>query len=209
MHPVLRTPGILLTTVLLFSCGCDQQQPIAAKPPPTPGVKDGETPPVEPEQGPQRHRDGGIPLPPATAPTTPGVPNHPSAPQVPPTPSSPATQTPPPTSSPTEAPSLVPPPRDGASLQSSDGAPVIARSGPPVNHAAGRDSSITSAVYRALSSQPGLSHDGALVTISTLNGEVTLRGSVATDAERDQLAVVAGQVAGVRSVNNQLDLIGP
>jgi hypothetical protein len=85
----MRCIPIALVFALLIS-GCDQQQPIAGKPLPPPGEKPGETPPPEVDK---------TPLPPATAPTTPGVPNHPGAPQ--PLPS-------PPTSAPTTTPAVAP-----------------------------------------------------------------------------------------------------
>ncbi len=91
-----------LIALALGVLGCDQQQPIALKPAPDPGFKQGETTPVEPDQGPQRNRDGNVPLPPATAPTTPGEQNSPGAPVVPLSPT--LSPTPPPTSSPTATP---------------------------------------------------------------------------------------------------------
>ncbi|MBA3697357.1 MAG: BON domain-containing protein [Planctomycetes bacterium] len=203
METIQRRSLILSFVLLFLASGCDQQQPIATKPLPTPGEKAGETVPVAPDRTAQPQRDDALPLPPATAPTTPGVPNHPGAPQPLP---------PPPTSSPTTAPALAPPSPPVSALPSAGSAGEAAV--PPgtiktPSTPAQRDSSITSAVYRVLSAQPGLSHDGALITISTLDGEVTLRGAVATDSERDHLAVVAGQVTGVRMVDNQLDLLGP
>lgn len=182
----------LVVIALLVLTGCDQQQPIAAQPPPTPGVKPGETPPVEPHQGSDRD-GGGTPLPPATAPTTPGVPNHPAAPPL----------VPPPTTSPTEAPTAALVPADTRA------APSQPPGTPPLTTVPQRDTQITSAVYRAISSQPALSIDGTLITISTRDGNVTLNGTVASDVERDHLAVLAAQVDGVRSVDNRLAVSGP
>jgi hypothetical protein len=96
----------IVAAVALGVAGCDQQQPIAQKPAPDPGFKQGETPPIEPDKGPQRNRDGNVPLPAATAPTTPGEQNSPGAPVVPLSP------TPQPIPSPSEAPATsrqVPP----------------------------------------------------------------------------------------------------
>lgn len=95
--PTLRLITIIVA-VALGVVGCDQQQPIAQKPAPDPGFKPGETPLVEPDKGTQRYRDDNAPLPPATAPTTPGEQNSPGAPVVPLTPAP----------TPTPAPSAVP-----------------------------------------------------------------------------------------------------
>ena len=84
----------IVAAVTLGVAGCDQQQPIAQKPAPDPGFKQGETPPVEPDKGPQRNRDGNVPLPPATTPATPGEPNSPAAPFVPLSPTPAPTPTP-------------------------------------------------------------------------------------------------------------------
>ena len=84
----------IVAAVALGVVGCDQQQPIAQKPAPEPGFKPGETPPVELDKGPQRNRDGNVPLPPATTPATPGEPNSPAAPFVPLSPTPAPTPTP-------------------------------------------------------------------------------------------------------------------
>lgn len=73
----------IVVAVALGAIGCDQQQPIAQQPAPDPGFKPGETPPVEPDKGTPSRRDDSAPLPPATAPTTPGEQNNPAAPVVP------------------------------------------------------------------------------------------------------------------------------
>ena len=83
----MRCIPIAIVLALLVS-GCDQQQPIAGKPPPPPGEKPGETPP------PDLDKKTDV-LPPATAPTTPGVQNHPAAPQsLPPSPTTAPSTTP-------------------------------------------------------------------------------------------------------------------
>ncbi len=73
----------IVAAVAMGLVGCDQQQPIAQQPRPDPAEKPGETPPVKRKEGPQRHHDGSVPIPPATAPTTPGELNSPGAPVVP------------------------------------------------------------------------------------------------------------------------------
>lgn len=80
-------PILLSAMIALVIAGCEQQQPLAGKPPPTPGATPGETPPPV--------YDGREVAPPATAPTTPGVQNHPAAPSpLPPPPTTAPTTTP-------------------------------------------------------------------------------------------------------------------
>lgn len=86
-----RITPLLATVITLFIAGCEQQQPIAGKPPPPPGHLPGETPPPDIDQG--------VTLAPATAPTTPGVQNHPAAP---------ASLPPPPSTAPCTTPTTAP-----------------------------------------------------------------------------------------------------
>lgn len=203
----MRTPLILIAALAIGIVGCDQQQPLAAKPAPEPGIKQGETPAVEPDAKTRTAQDADAPLPPATTPTTSGDPGSPPAAPLPPVP-------PPPTGSPTGSPSLIPSPADaGAKPETSVPSPSSAlRAGTAgtiqPSDASHRDLSITSAVYRAVAAQPGISLDGSLITITTVEGLVTLRGQVGSDPERDHLAAVAGTVPGVRGVNNRLDVSG-
>lgn len=207
----LRHALATIAVMILMLVGCDQQQPLAQKPSPAPAFKPGETPPAEPDKGPAGNGGGNVPLPPATGPATDGVQNSPTAP---------AALPPPPTSSPTEAPIVIPPTKEppakehGAvlprpSASSSDDPTTQSPSIVAPASSAQRDQLISNAIYRAIASQPGLSPDGSLITINTIEGEVTLNGSVTSDGERDQIAALAGQVAGVRSINNRLDLNGP
>jgi len=105
LTPLLLVP--LIGIAFAFT-GCDQQQPLAQKPQPIPGAKEGETPPVEPDARPQRHSDGTVAIPSATAPTTPDDQNSRGAPITP--------LPPPSTAPPTQSPTPVPVPTDGASV---------------------------------------------------------------------------------------------
>ena len=78
-RPIIGLTAVL-ALIALSVAGCEDQRPIALAPKPDPGVKAGETLPAEPDNGPHRHRDGNVPLPAATTPSTPGEPNSPGAP---------------------------------------------------------------------------------------------------------------------------------
>lgn len=66
------------------------------------------------------------------------------------------------------------------------------------------DAVVTSKVKSKLAADPQTS---ALdVDVDTMNGEVTLRGMVATDAEREDAERLARDTDGVREVDNQLEI---
>jgi hypothetical protein len=68
-------------------------------------------------------------------------------------------------------------------------------------NASSEDQSINQAVQSKINADPALS--GAAVTASTLNGVVTLKGSVASEAAR-QAAAADAQMPGVTQVDNQI-----
>jgi hyperosmotically inducible protein len=69
------------------------------------------------------------------------------------------------------------------------------------------DLKITESIRRMLIDDKSLS-TAHYVTIVTVNGVVTLRGPVVSEEERNTIAKKATQVAGVRKVENQLE-VGP
>lgn len=68
------------------------------------------------------------------------------------------------------------------------------------------DVAITQAIRKAVMADKGLSTNAHNVKIITTNGVVTLRGPVKSAAEKTTIAAKAAQVAGVKSVDNQLEI---
>ena len=68
------------------------------------------------------------------------------------------------------------------------------------------DRGISQAIREAVVGDDSLSTNGKNVKIITANGVVTLRGPVGNQAEKDKIAAKASQVAGVTSVDNQLEI---
>lgn len=66
------------------------------------------------------------------------------------------------------------------------------------------DAAITARVQAALASDPGT--QGSQIKVSTDRGVVQLAGFVSSNSVRDEAANVAGNVQGVRSVDNDLRL---
>jgi hypothetical protein len=77
------------------------------------------------------------------------------------------------------------------------------------NSAAGArtDGQIEMDVVRALDASAALKND--LITAATIQGEVTLSGTVASDADRQLAESIAAKVAGVTKVNNRLTVGNP
>jgi sporulation protein YlmC with PRC-barrel domain len=71
------------------------------------------------------------------------------------------------------------------------------------------DRTTTQQIRKALVKDNLLSMVAKNVKIITVNGNVTLRGVVKTDQERNDIAAKAKQVAGVTEVNNQLEVKNP
>lgn len=68
------------------------------------------------------------------------------------------------------------------------------------------DRKITADVRSAITSDTSMSLNARNVKIITINGVVTLRGPVETQAEKDAIEAKAEAVAGVSSVDNQLEV---
>ena len=68
------------------------------------------------------------------------------------------------------------------------------------------DLAITQAIRKAVVADKALSTNAHNVKIITANGVVTLRGPVSSPEEKEPLAAKAKQVAGVKSVDNKLEI---
>jgi hyperosmotically inducible periplasmic protein len=68
------------------------------------------------------------------------------------------------------------------------------------------DREISKNIRAALTSDDSLSTNGKNVKIITNDGTVTLRGPVKNDAEKSQIEAKAKQAAGVKKVENQLEI---
>jgi hyperosmotically inducible periplasmic protein len=68
------------------------------------------------------------------------------------------------------------------------------------------DRTITQSVRKALTSDDSLSTNGKNVKVITSDGNVTLRGPVKSDKEKSEIESKAKQIAGVKNVDNQLEV---
>ena len=68
------------------------------------------------------------------------------------------------------------------------------------------DRTITQNIRRAVTADGSLSTNAKNVKIITNNGMVTLRGPVKSEKEKAEIEAKAKQVAGVKSVDNQLEV---
>jgi osmotically-inducible protein OsmY len=68
------------------------------------------------------------------------------------------------------------------------------------------DREITRQIRRTITSNDQLSSNAKNVKIITANGKVTLRGPVKSDQEKQTIATAAQGVAGVSSVDNQIEV---
>jgi hyperosmotically inducible protein len=68
------------------------------------------------------------------------------------------------------------------------------------------DRELTANVRKAIVADDALSMNAHNVKIITRNGVVTLRGPVKSASERSSVAAKAQKVAGVKSVDNQLEI---
>ena len=68
------------------------------------------------------------------------------------------------------------------------------------------DRTITQNVRKALTNDDSLSTDGKNVKVITSDGNVTLRGPVKSDKEKSEIENKAKQIAGVKKVDNQLEV---
>lgn len=69
------------------------------------------------------------------------------------------------------------------------------------------DAAITTKVKAAILAEPGLS--SLQISVDTMDGEVTLAGSVDSQQNIDRAKEVAKAVVGVKKVDNQLVLMSP
>jgi hyperosmotically inducible periplasmic protein len=68
------------------------------------------------------------------------------------------------------------------------------------------DRTISQNIRRAVTADDSLSTNAKNVKIITNNGTVTLRGPVKSEKEKAEIEAKAKQVAGVKSVDNQLEV---
>lgn len=72
----------------------------------------------------------------------------------------------------------------------------------------GMDRDLTANVRHAVDGDAQLASIAAQVTVLTVGGVVTLRGSVTSIEERDAIEAHARKVPGVRNVSNELEVLG-
>ena len=65
------------------------------------------------------------------------------------------------------------------------------------------------AIRKELAAAPDLSTAAKNVTVTALDGEVTLRGTVPTEIERSRVEEIAEGVPATRSVDNQIETQQP
>ena len=68
------------------------------------------------------------------------------------------------------------------------------------------DRTITQNVRQAVTADDSISTNGKNVKIVTVDGTVTLRGPVKSEQEKTNIAAKAQQIAGVKKVDNQLEI---
>ena len=68
------------------------------------------------------------------------------------------------------------------------------------------DRTISQNIRKAVTSDDSVSTNGKNVKIITVDGVVTLRGPVKSEAEKTNIAAKAQQIAGVKNVENQLEV---
>jgi len=71
------------------------------------------------------------------------------------------------------------------------------------------DRTITQQIRQEVVKNDALSMTAKNVKIITVEGIVTLRGPVASDQEKTQIAEIAQRVAGVKHLDNQLEVAAP
>lgn len=78
----------------------------------------------------------------------------------------------------------------------------------PLPHQAEKeaDRTITQQIRQQVFKEDAMSQDAKNVRIVTVDGVVTLRGPVQTEAERTEIASVAQRTDGVKRVDNQLEI---
>ena len=68
------------------------------------------------------------------------------------------------------------------------------------------DRTITQNIRKAIEADDSLSTNAKNVKVITSDGKVTLRGPVKSDKEKADVAAKAKQVAGVKNVDNQIEI---
>ena len=68
------------------------------------------------------------------------------------------------------------------------------------------DRTISQKIRKAITEDDSLSTNGKNVKIITVDGVVTLRGPVKSEAEKTKIESKAKQIAGVKNVENQLEI---
>jgi len=68
------------------------------------------------------------------------------------------------------------------------------------------DRTISQNIRKAITSDDSVSTNGKNVKIITVDGVVTLRGPVKSETEKTNIAAKAQQIAGVKNVENQLEV---
>jgi len=68
------------------------------------------------------------------------------------------------------------------------------------------DVELTAKIRKAVFDDKALSHTAHNVKIITLNGAVTLRGPVKTEAEKTSVAQKAVEIAGEKNVKNEIEI---
>jgi osmotically-inducible protein OsmY len=68
------------------------------------------------------------------------------------------------------------------------------------------DRTISQNIRKAITSDDSVSTNGKNVKIITVDGVVTLRGPVKSETEKTNIAAKAQQIAGVKNVENQLEI---
>jgi hyperosmotically inducible periplasmic protein len=68
------------------------------------------------------------------------------------------------------------------------------------------DRTISQNIRQAITADDSLSTNGKNVKIVTVDGVVTLRGPVKSETEKTNIVAKAQQIAGVKSVENQLEI---
>jgi osmotically-inducible protein OsmY len=71
------------------------------------------------------------------------------------------------------------------------------------------DRALTRRIRQAIVADDSLSTRARNVTVSATDGVVTLRGRVANEQERNAVAAKAEGTAGVKGLDNQLEVTGP
>ena len=96
----------------------------------------------------------------------------------------------------------VEPDNSGRNVRDADGATKT----PGDQSESETDRTITQNVRQAVTADDSISTNGKNVKIVTVDGTVTLRGPVKSEQEKTNIAAKAQQIAGVKKVDNQLEI---